>query len=476
MADAGLVKRIGPPSGLAFELQWEADEPRGSADEASRGRLIARIAGAPVWIDRSHDPARGVRWSMVELLEHLAWTWRYLRYEESDPLGLADRPDRVRAAAERRWDDIPSSRCNEEQRLLRAFEDSHDLARAFQGMWLPPLWVLRQGNLAWVVSGAVAELVSIGGVLETLDDLAGLIAARLAALPDARAVAAVTGWAQRDAFDAATALAIATGCSADTLAEVAKGADLVDFFEWSAARGSALVAAARATGPVLAPTELRGLLVRIRQLPATATPALDRRAREAEAVVTAAGETVACDQGHALARWVREQVLAVPDEKAVDPAGVLKQLGLTIRSLSLGTKSLDAVSVWGGQHGPAVLVNRTGRHAKGAGLRATLAHELCHVLIDRHGALPLGEVLGGRVQPRVEARARAFAAELLIPKSVAGPAFADAVDPARMMGQLTRRYGASREIVAWQARNSEVALTDDVRAFLRKFVSMPGRF
>jgi Zn-dependent peptidase ImmA (M78 family) len=57
---------------------------------------------------------------------------------------------------------------------------------------------------------------------------------------------------------------------------------------------------------------------------------------------------------------------------------------------------IDAVACWGPRHGPAVLLNREGRHAHTErGARATLAHEICHLLIDRQGSLPLaGQWLG----------------------------------------------------------------------------------
>ena len=470
-----MVTKIGGPSGLVFELEWDETDARGTADEASRGRLIARIDDAPIWIDRSQEPPSGVSWSMIEILEHFAWAWPYLQHEESDPLGICDRPDHVRSAAEQRWIDISGMQRNKEQRQLRAFEDSHDLARAFQGMWLPSLWVLAQGSLCWLISGSAAVMVPKDALLKTLGELADAIVAHLAPLTDARARAAIDGWSKHEQLDPVKALEIATSLPGETLTDVAANDSLSDFFEWSTA-GSELVALARMTGSLLAPAELRRLLVSVRKLPATPTPALDELKEQAGAELAACEEKTAYDQGCALARWVREKLAKVSDDDPVDPQAVLRSLGVTVRNTKLSNKALDAVAVWGGRHGPAILVNDDGRHAKGPGLRASLAHELCHVLVDRRAALPLGEVLGGRVQRHLEARARAFAAELLIPKSVAGPAFAASADPRRVLAKLLRHYKASQEIIAWQARNSDVPLPPKARTFLRPLVSMPDRF
>ena len=53
-----------------------------------------------------------------------------------------------------------------------------------------------------------------------------------------------------------------------------------------------------------------------------------------------------------------------------------------------------------------MLLNLDARYASSSGRRrATLAHEICHLLVDRGSALPLVEVLGGRTAEHVERRA-----------------------------------------------------------------------
>jgi hypothetical protein len=91
-------------------------------------------------------------------------------------------------------------------------------------------------------------------------------------------------------------------------------------------------------------------------------------------------------------------------------------------------------------------------------------------------APPPVEVMGGRAVDSTEERARAFAAQLLLPKEQAGRALASTTDPAQTVRSLSARYGVSQEIVARQARNSGIQLSAQVHAVLRRFVSRPWMF
>jgi Zn-dependent peptidase ImmA (M78 family) len=194
--------------------------------------------------------------------------------------------------------------------------------------------------------------------------------------------------------------------------------------------------------------------------------------RRTESLLT---EDLPFEQGYRVAMWLRERLSI--SRAPIDPTALLADWGVGLAHEELPTRLIDAVACWGPVHGPEVIVNSTGRHSSGlAGRRATLAHEIAHLLIDRHKFLPLAEVLGGRMPRATEARARAFAAELLLPRSVAGEALAISKDPESDVRRLCRRYSVSREIVAWQARNSMVPLRASVAAHLRRLVSRPDAF
>ena len=84
------------------------------------------------------------------------------------------------------------------------------------------------------------------------------------------------------------------------------------------------------------------------------------------------------------------------------------------------------------------------------GARFTLAHELCHLLLDTKGSLPVAEVLGGSVPNAPEERANAFAAEFLLPESAAGLAYTTSANVQDALNSLTYKYGVTKTLAAWQ--------------------------
>ncbi len=133
-----------------------------------------------------------------------------------------------------------------------------------------------------------------------------------------------------------------------------------------------------------------------------------------------------------------------------------------------GITTVDAIGCWGPSHGPAVLLNSDRRHALSVGRkRATLAHEICHLLLDRLASLPLIEVLGGRTARHVEQRANAFAAELLLPRHLAGELFLGfGDDHERAAKSLRARFGVSSALLGWQLRNASITLTPEQRHYI----------
>jgi Zn-dependent peptidase ImmA (M78 family) len=116
--------------------------------------------------------------------------------------------------------------------------------------------------------------------------------------------------------------------------------------------------------------------------------------------------------------------------------------------------------VLGPKHGPAVWLNKNEKHLSNEGARrATLAHEMCHLLVDRGGALPLAEVVNGNIPKTVEQRANAFAAEFLLPREIARQALAKFTSGLELISDLSNRYGVSRELAARQVENSGAVLS-----------------
>ncbi len=473
-----LVKGFGNAEGLRLEVAWDTMAPAGTAAEATRGSLRLSIRGGEIW--RGAGPGTGFPWTWIELLEFLANGWPYLAWEDGLPFGLRpDDPSLVRAQAENRWLELPADAREEEEATFEAFEQVHDLARGVRGALLPSVWIVREGVGCWVSGGGRKVLRPLTEVLETLQGFGDEVVRRLGTQTEPRAQAGIEAWKGRTRLSVAEGVAIATGLSRETLAEVDRNGSPEAAWDVEPDRfelNELLAAARMAVG--LGPRSISGIVTRIRRVSPLPTPELDRIAGEARPALEASRDERPYDQGHALATWLRERLGISRELGRLDPSELLDGWDVRVVDVRLDVPEVDAFACWGPKHGPAVFVNVTGRHRAHAGGRnASLAHEVCHLLVDRGGALPLAEVLGGRTSPLVEARARAFAAELLLPRRVAGEAMAGAGnDPSRALSALTRRHGVSRELAAWQARNSGVPLSRPVLRHLREQVSRPSEF
>lgn len=102
---------------------------------------------------------------------------------------------------------------------------------------------------------------------------------------------------------------------------------------------------------------------------------------------------------------------------AIDIEGILQGLGVYTDSITLDDECIMGVAVSRPGCAPSILVNEN--HEKNRttqGRRFTLAHELCHLLLDRESGRPLAVASGPWAPRAVEKRANAFAAMFLMPK------------------------------------------------------------
>ncbi len=136
----------------------------------------------------------------------------------------------------------------------------------------------------------------------------------------------------------------------------------------------------------------------------------DLMTAEAEVTALSFGE-----QGSALGE-IACQHLASPDQDWVDVEAVLRGLTVRIDSLHLSDEQVRAVSVFGPTQPPAVFANSAFEWGTAVHVtRMTLAHELCHLLLDRELGDDLGVATGPWAPVGIEQRANAFAAAFLLP-------------------------------------------------------------
>lgn len=225
---------------------------------------------------------------------------------------------------------------------------------------------------------------------------------------------------------------------------------------------SEILAVARMRPEGLNNEDLQLLFNKIESSPHCPSNALDKLSRDLflDVPVYRYGQ-MPFNDGQMAANWLRNKI---GNPRRVNPGELLKDWGVIVGSVELSSNKIDAIGYWGPHHGPGIIVNKSGIHAKSNnGRRATLAHEICHLLIDRKGALPLGEVLNGRINEDVEARARAFAAELLLPHIIAYETIL-ATDKSiheisRAIPAMVQEFGCSVFVVGYQCKKGLLNLS-----------------
>jgi Zn-dependent peptidase ImmA (M78 family) len=126
--------------------------------------------------------------------------------------------------------------------------------------------------------------------------------------------------------------------------------------------------------------------------------------------------TNAWEQGYLLANRSRRAIGVPVMPYKVDLDELLSRNGIERKEVDLSDTKVRAVSICGHGLRPLVAVNQSCRHNESEpGLRFTLAHELCHLLIDEEEGVPLAVASGPWAEASIEKRANAFAAMFLMP-------------------------------------------------------------
>lgn len=403
-----------------------------SEDEAARhdgwGSGILYVLGAPYWYSNSDVQPRPIDWTWVDLLEHVASNWGALVFEQSYPypwLNDVAHPGEVWTVAERRWAKVGEDLAEAEEAELLAFERRHNLAAAWKGLSLPSLTLMRNGNVCWICSDGRSPIrAPFEACRAALVSVCDTLAESFDGSSNPRVTSAVNRWRDRGVTAKDGFFRAVTGMSQESLTAVQGDADPFHF--WGVPANNAwaeglveegpLLAAARMTAGVCDSATIRRVLDAIRRVPQGELNTLDRLSAEAARHLLRTPAQCAFFSGYAAAELARRE-LGVDRPARFDIEAVLTRLGIHVMLLNLGEGTIDAVAVWGAR-GPCVILNLDRQHTSRERTRMTLAHELGHLILDRAGGLPFCEVLGGTVDDFMERRANAFAAELLLPRSI----------------------------------------------------------
>lgn len=457
--------QLGKDTGLQLNLK-----PASSAKETN-GLLWAQgqlcLAGEVIWEGPNNE---FIEWTWIDMLAWLGKNWPYLLLEQTYPIPVKPlNASTLLREAEARWEDQPQEIVEYEEEQIFRFLARHDLATGFNGIYLPSLYFMRQGNTMQISVPETNTIVTLPlmRIQCDLEDIGERLAARATGDTHERTKHALSLWNNRYEALKQKALQLHTGMTSEQLAQLSSGKKY-DFWEFDTKnpeQETELLAAARMSNGLLTASQQKDILNKIKKTPAKETPELDTLAKSITAEFENGYKDTGRphDQGYWAANRLRQE-LKLAIDKPVDPEAILRNWHVDIQSLGLKNCPLDAIACWGTKHGPAILLNDQNTSTAGHthGKRSTLAHEICHLLLDRTTALPVAEVLNGETPERLEKRARAFAAELLLPREAAAKAIEnrqDAKDLEKMITKLTVKFQVSPELVCWQIQNSSVSET-----------------
>ena len=446
-----------------FDIQFDVNDR-----DLARGKAILSIRGQQVWYQQDVEgDVCPVDWTWVDLLAFLSRNWSALTLEEVYPFGLTpENPNQLYADAERRWNGLDSEQVKSEDIALFRFERRHDLATGLKGIFLPAVFVLREGSIAWVCTPDFCYRFVFDVMCSALESIGDLIAQQLQNTTNPRAIKALNAWRSRGEISLNQLVQYRGVPALVELSGLQDDAKIREYWELEPQGvDSELFAFARLSAGKISLEDQRLIVEELRSQPPIVTSDLDALSLGCEQLLDKISEMRAYEQGYSVASWFRDRLRIVD---VFDPEAVLQYLHVAIEEINITDCAVEALACWGPMHGPVVMLNVAGEiSGKPAGRRSTLAHELGHLLMDRHGSLPLAEVFGGSTPEWIEKRARAFAAEVLLPRELAKAnmllKYDQIEDIDSTIDALCRRFNVSEILATHQLYNSGVASFFDAR-------------
>ena len=411
------------------------------------------------------EPCVTVEVQIDDLFSYLVEFWRPLLLRQTYPLGLTPiRPSLLVRTIEERWKDQPQHQVDEEADVLGAFEDAHDLSRAFGGLFdLPHFWMLREGDRMLCDTGTKLWRLPFDTVYAELTAVGDRIAEHLLALAPDKWDRVVDAWRRRQEIDRVELVAWSASVDQSVAEVLVKSGALEapDNLGDAANDNDPLLIAARMAGEL--PTDQIVRIIEIaKSFKAHKANALDALSGHCLERLAQHARLPGHSQGETIAREVREHLGLSPSER-VDIFALLANLGVEIQSRAVEPNTFDGLAIAGGRYGPGAFLNEASKRFKelddlsrNVGARVTLAHEFCHLLLDREHPLSAVEVLRSRMPASVEARAKAFAGEFLLPTTAATDLWDRAgapIDKERLepvLQELADHFGVSFSVAAWK--------------------------
>lgn len=433
---------------FGYRASWaiEVHPLNGAPDEADRA-AAATWCALSIWAggenltrhvrDDERETVDALYWPAAHLARWLVANWSSLWERDGSPLpgGTLDAATICRRLDERLAsdEDVPDEIVD----VRDEFVASHALQSAAAGGLMPAVYFLKEGEHFHVTWSNAEQLggvrfVSARGRVSVdaslfLDVAEGFLTwvQSLVADKDLKLSSAIEQWRERlSSPEAAESVVLGYawpwGARQPETSEVASLLDsrfgLPPGWRSEGARFKPFRQPAavvfRALTPSVGLEDVQRILELLKQSPANAVAG--EKLRELREVLAWSAGDAPHEQGQELARQLRDS-LGNPD-RYLDVETLLEQWGVHTASEDLSDPAVDGATVWDEHHGPLIIVNsRSSRTAPWA-KRMTVAHELCHLLVDLRAAVPLAVISSPWAPATLERRANAFAAELLLPK------------------------------------------------------------
>jgi hypothetical protein len=419
-----------------------------------------------------------------DLLAFLTDFWKPLMLRQVYPIDVdIPRPSILRVAAERRWEDMQPAAIKAESRAVANFERAHDLSLAFGGIYaLPNLWLMRAQDAYLIEAHRRHWHVPFDDARDALTEAGDWICQRLENADPERWDLALDAWRTRGDGNGIALLAWSAGLSQTVAQELVQAGALQipQNFNDAANDNDELRLAARMAG-ALPEGQIRKIIELARKFDHHDAPTLAAYAKECrEQIALQLGNAAPSLQGEFAARFLREK-MNISASIAVEVFDIARQLGVEIRHERTEPPSLVGLAIWGPKFGPGVFLNEMSTRIlrqekmevnRSYGARVTMAHEICHLLLDGDHALSAVEILKARMPAGVERRAKSFAGEFLLPTTAAAEHWHNAGRPRNrhdldgLVSTLSEKYRVTRSVAAWKIQHAAQLSNVDLEAIL----------
>lgn len=418
----------------------------------------------------ANDDAPPIEIYLDDLFAYLVEFWRAILLRQTYPFGLTSiRPSLISRAAIERWENQPQELMDEEVEVLTAFEDAHDLSRTFGGTYDPPhFWMLREGDRMICDTGSESWRLPFRAAAAELAAAGDRIADYLMAVDPAKWDHVVQAWKCRAEVDGVDLVAWSAGIEPEVAEDLIVRGTIKAPATFSDATNDddPLLIAARMAGELPIDQIVR-VVETAKSVRGHDAPRLDEISAFCLDVLREQPPSMPSHgQGETVARRLRRYLKVAPSDP-IDIFDFVTKIGIEVRWEAVEPPSFDGLAIVGGHYGPGAFLNtasqRLGRDPgslpANGGARVTLAHELCHLLLDCEHSLSAVEVLRSRMPRAVEARARAFAGEFLLPTSAASSSWQVAGSPfdtahlQTVLQGLVHNFGVTFSVAAWKVEH-----------------------